>query len=267
VRVHTDSGGPGISDLADGNKVNADSAGWQTMAAANAAAFAVGLVAAIQESQSAAGITLPEVAATVHPLRVLNIQGNAIGDITAQGPVDIDQSVVNRVRSHPVAATFVALAVVVVLGLAGWGGYLLFTPSDHKSTIGRAAIDQTSPEATVRSFATALANANRASLDKLVCGESRSFLADRLEIVDRYRAGTAAEHGVLLTGVILSVEVQSVRPATSPADNGASYAARLAWVLHNLPSDLDPELRADLSKPDDWGTGVRQEADGSWQVC
>jgi adenosylhomocysteine nucleosidase len=49
----------GISDLADGNKVHADSAGWQTTAAANAAAFAVGLVGAIQENSSVAGVEPP----------------------------------------------------------------------------------------------------------------------------------------------------------------------------------------------------------------
>ena len=259
----------GISDLADGNKVQADSGGWQTTAAANAAAFAVGLVAAIHENSSAAGTEPPAVAAQpVHVRHVHNTQGNAIGDITTQGPVKIKQSVVNRVRRHPVAATLIALGVVVVLGLASWGGYLLITPSGQDPSGSTAAtIDQTSPEATVRSFATALTNADRVSLDKLVCDEERSWLENRLRVVDAYRTGTKEEDGVLLTGVTLSVEVQWVRPATSPADNGASYSARLAWTHGNLPADLDPELKEDLSRPDDWGASVRQEADGSWRMC
>ena len=44
----------GISDLADGAKATADCAGWQTVAAENAAAFAVALVAAILSETVAA---------------------------------------------------------------------------------------------------------------------------------------------------------------------------------------------------------------------
>ncbi|MEV6557685.1 5'-methylthioadenosine/S-adenosylhomocysteine nucleosidase [Nocardia sp. NPDC051756] len=47
----------GISDRADGAKHDADNAGWQPVAAANAASFAVGLAAAIHETQEKAVTT------------------------------------------------------------------------------------------------------------------------------------------------------------------------------------------------------------------
>lgn len=108
----------GISDHAGGGagKYAEDAAGSQPKAAANAAAFAIGLTAAVYQHTNAA--RRPSAAT---PDTVYNT-GAYVGPVHATGRVRIDQKVINYARNHrgPVAG-----ALAVVLSLLLWGTYSL----------------------------------------------------------------------------------------------------------------------------------------------
>ncbi|EMD24767.1 phosphorylase family protein [Amycolatopsis azurea] len=108
----------GISDRADGTKEVTDSGGWQPVAVATAAAFAVGLCAVIAEAYR--NTARPQEIERVVPGPVTVTGGNAVGSVYATGSVRISQRVVTKAQRHPV----VAIAIVtVLLSLLGWGGY------------------------------------------------------------------------------------------------------------------------------------------------
>lgn len=266
----------GISDLADGNKRRVDSSGWQDTAVHHAAAFAAGLAQAIDQNLGQAanrgGDQTPTANQPVPSVRTTTVSGgNAVGDITSTGAVTVDQKVTTYARRHPFRVGLLALGVVAVLALAGWSAYLVVGQSDASTNTGSSTAppipDRSTPEATAKSFADALTAGDRQRAEILVCAEQRDWFAQRFSIVENYRSGKAEEDGVSLAGVTLSVSVVRIAPAGSPNANGATYTARLAWIHNNLPETMDSEVKRKLSKPDDWGTGLRLEPTGSWSVC
>ncbi|WP_410644972.1 hypothetical protein [Amycolatopsis sp. lyj-346] len=266
----------GISDLADGNKHRVDSNGWQDTAVHNAAAFAAGLAQAIdQTSGQAVDRERDYTPTTTQPapgVRTMSVSGgNAVGDITSTGAVTVDQKVTTYARRHPFLVGLMALGLAAVLALAGWGAYLVVGQGTTSTNTGSSpvppSLDRSTPEGTAQSFADALTAGDRQRAESIVCAERRDWFAQRFSIVENYRSGNAEEDGVSLAGVTLSVSVLKVAPAESPSANGASYTARLAWIHTNIPETIDPEVKLQLSKPDDWGTGLRQEPTGSWSVC
>ncbi|GGS37648.1 5'-methylthioadenosine/S-adenosylhomocysteine nucleosidase family protein [Actinokineospora fastidiosa] len=259
----------GISDLAEGHKEAADSAGWQDIAVRNAAAFAAGLVAAIGPTETARQRTDAPGGPLVRTTH--NTGGNSVGDIVSTGPVTIDQRIRNFAGARPVTTALVAVALAVVLGLSGWGAYRVVAevggPATTEGAPTTQASDQSTPERAVADFAAALNANDEAAAERLVCPERFDWLETRLGVVDEYRSGTAEEGGVSLAGVTLTVVVVSVAPADRPFTGGSTYQAELAWTHGNLPQDLDPDLRRRLEKPDDWNSGVRREPDGRWVMC
>lgn len=146
-----------ISDPADGSKQNADNDGWRALAARNAAAFAVGLIAAIDESlggtetrpshqQDGSSAAMPAasretpVVPTQDPQPYLhNVGGTQIGSIRAAGPVKINQSIKNYARRNPIPF---ALIVTVLAGLLGWGGYgVVSAVSDPDTSTAQGAAE------------------------------------------------------------------------------------------------------------------------------
>ena len=123
----------GIGDRAGGGagKFADDAAGWQSTAAANAAAFAAGLVAAVYRQAM--------------PRHGQNPSGDNSGayigmvDAGENGKVKITQRVVNGVRSNPVPAIVV---FAVVLALLGWGtwGLVNSTAADDGGSSSTAAV-------------------------------------------------------------------------------------------------------------------------------
>ncbi|MEU3622476.1 5'-methylthioadenosine/S-adenosylhomocysteine nucleosidase [Amycolatopsis coloradensis] len=269
----------GISDLADGNKHRVDSSGWQDTAVHNAAAFAVGLAQAID--QTLGRPTNPEEGHTPTPNqpvpgtpggRTTSVsKGNAVGDIASTGPVTVDQKVTTYARRHPLLVTLMAILLVAVLALAGWGTYLVLGQPAASTTISSSPLpptpDRSTPEATAKSFVDALTARDRQLAESMVCVEQRDWFARRYKVVEKYSPGNVAVGDVSLAAVTLSVVVVKVVPAQRPRENGATYDARMAWVHGNIPETLDPEVKRKLSKPDDWGTGLRLEPTGSWSVC
>lgn len=112
----------GIGDHAGGGegKFAEDAAGWQPTAAANAAAFAAGLVAAAYRQAA------PRQGQGQGP--IVDNSGAYIGMVDAgdSGKVKITQRVINGVRSNPVPAIIV---FAVVIALLGWGTWGLFSPT------------------------------------------------------------------------------------------------------------------------------------------
>ncbi|WP_280232415.1 5'-methylthioadenosine/S-adenosylhomocysteine nucleosidase [Nocardia cyriacigeorgica] len=147
----------GICDHADGAKQDADNAGWQPIAARNAASFAVGLAAAIDHTQKPASTEQPRQNTGQQPAIpapppppgptpanhvTAHHRGTSTGNITAGGSVemrdvdiaggDIDKSKRTNVRIGGLIAAGVALL------LAGTTGVVIAVNRDDTSSASAA---------------------------------------------------------------------------------------------------------------------------------